>query len=302
MLDPDRLNPDGSDDLHLFSINDGWFPLLDERGYPTGLLLKLLTAPAAEYLLSVDIPASEAYGVDATLAVQLERVTYLNGFHLEPAANFPARLKSIEADGLVGATRAALWSGDVVLDRPLSIRFDRRQVRCLYLHFSQTNYRLNEHVVSPADTLRRQALVALQGSLPFSLRRLHVSPGRTVSGAQYDFAFTGLRGEDWHVSMPQDRGVFLSGPYTVEGTPEILRFDADFAGDVRFYLLDAPYDQNETLIGSSQGEVQLVPGQAFSYTPPPTVAQLSKVAFTVKIVLRDPFAVVERFLFEATAV
>ena len=52
--------------------------------------------------------------------------------------NFPARLKSILAEGLTGDTGHFLWQGDQLLDQAMTIRFDKQMVRRLVSNASTT--------------------------------------------------------------------------------------------------------------------------------------------------------------------
>ena len=306
MLDPSRPYPDGTRGaLHLTIENDR-FPITDETGRPLGLFLRMLARPQCDYLFRVDTVVAAGYGMEATLELELDKPSYINGFHLAPAVNFPFRLMSVTAEGLTSDTsRMIYWGGDV-LDRPVSLRFPRQLVHRLYLNFRQENYSYKEQVIDPADKLRREALQNLQSVLPFSLRRTVITPARVSEGAQYEFGLSDLYAEDWTATMPQDYGVIILGPFEVPGNPELIRLDADFSGDVKFYLIDVPFDVNGVLVQSSFHEtnphgIEVVPGRALAFTPP-AAANISKVQFYVKIVLRSEYAVAERFLLEVSNV
>jgi hypothetical protein len=286
------------------TVANGRFPVLDETDRPTGLFLRLLKTPATDYLIRIDTKVTSDYGVAAVLEVELDRPVYLNGLHLAPFVTFPARLRSIRAEGLTENTGRSLFEGDVVVDRALSVRFPRQLVRRFFLRFYQENYAFKEHVVDPEDKLRRETLVGLQASLPLSSRRVGITPARRVEGAQYEFGVRDVWGEDFVAQAP---GVFIAGPFEVSGTPELIRLDAEYSGDVDFYLLDSPYNQSEVLIGSAfhatnPHGIEITPGRALAFTPPPEVPALAKCQFHVKFVLRDEHSVVERYLLQVNHV
>ena len=63
-------------------------------------------------------------------------------------------------------TTPPIFEGDVLIDRPVSIRFADSfgkpiYVRRLYLDFYQPSYDLKEHLVNPADQARQDALARL---------------------------------------------------------------------------------------------------------------------------------------------
>lgn len=283
--------------------------ITDETGEPLGLWLKMLKLPETEYVFRVDSIGASDYGVEAVLEIELDRPSFIDGVHLAPFSNFPVRLTRISAEGMSPSSRSLVYDGaalgDTLIDRAMTIRFNRQIVHRLSLTFRQENYTLTEHVVDPEDQLRRDTMVALQATLPFSTRRAHVTPARRISGAQYEFGMRDIRAEVHEASMPADYGVFVCGPFEVAGMPEIVRLTADFSGDVKLYLMDKPFNALGVQVGSSmcadnQHGVEVASGAAFGYTPPAAVAVLSKCQFYVKFVLRDANAVVERFLLEVT--
>jgi len=288
-------------------IQDNQFPILDDQNNPLGVFLEPLQTILDEYLLRIDTPVAATYGVTATLTVQLDKPTYMDGLHLAPFSTFPAHILSLEATGLTTDTASTIWSGDVLLDRAMSIRFDRQLVSCLTLTLYQENYSYQSYTVDPTDKLRRDALVSIQAVLPFSFRRINISQPAQINGVQYDLGITDIRGEDNQVTMPQDYGVIVSGPFEVEGTPELLRMDAQYCGTAQFYLLDVPFNAGQiqvtsSMLTSNPNGYPISPGAVFSYIPPSTIPTTSKVQFYLKVVLRDPYAVMERFLLQVTTV
>src|ERR1035441_1159459 len=120
-----------------------------------------------------------------------------------------------------------IFQGDVLVDRPVSIRFADADgnpvfVRRLFLTFYQPNYSLKEHLVNPADQARQDSLARLQTVLPFSDRPVQGAVPASLVGAQYELGLRDIAGERYNPAGP---GVFVSGPFHVDGMPEILRLD-----------------------------------------------------------------------------
>lgn len=302
----DAAAPYLSNILHSLDVQDGRFPLFDESGSPFGLSIELRSVFESDYLLRIDTPALPGAGVGATLNLALTQPYYVDSLHLAPFATFPVRIQSITADGVPGAARVTLFEGSLLADRPLSVRFPRTLVSTFHVQLEQVNYEYKNHTFDPADRLRREALTGLQASLPFSSRRIRISVPREVSGIQYEFGLHEIYAEDLKSEMPSGYGVFIAGPFEVPGTPELLRLDADYTGNTDFYLIDTPFQSDAVQTGSAFHDtnphgIPVTPGVAFSYTPPPSLPALAKCQFYVKFVLRSEYAVVERFLFQATA-
>lgn len=287
-------------------LGDAVYPLTDETGADLGLRIRMRKTPAAEYLFRVDSAGAGGYGASAVLEMELDRPSFIDGLHLAPFSNYPARLESVVARGLTDDSTSILFdSADLLLDRPVTIRFPGQVVHRLFLTFRQENYVLVEHVIDPADQLRRDAMVAIQAALPFSSRRMHVTPARRVSGAQYEFGLRDLWAESRPAASTLDYGVLICGPFEAEGTPSLVRLTAQFAGEVGLYLIDKPFNTTGVQVGSemcseNQHGFEVESGVAFGYPLPAGEATLSKTQFYVKFVLRDPDAVVERFLLEVT--
>ena len=169
----------------------------------------------------------------------------------------------------------------------------------LYLTLYQPSYSLIEQVVNPADQLRQESLARLQTVLPFSDRPVQPLLPTSLVGAQYEFGLRDIAGERYNpvpmVGTATGRGVFVSGPFHIEGTPEIIRLDADITGDVDCYLICRPAGLGDQTVS------QLVPGSALSFldawSPRDTP---TKADLYLKWVFRSDDAVVTRFLLQVT--
>ena len=100
--------------------------------------------------------------------------------------------------------------------------------------------------------------------LPFSDRRVQPSLPTSLAGAQYNFGLRDIAGKRYNPICPPNtpsptpaQGVFVSGPFTIDGAPEIIRLDADITGDVDRYLICRPSDIDTPVM-------QLHPGTAVS--------------------------------------
>jgi|GEM_PF-2212797 hypothetical protein len=193
-----------------------------------------------------------------------------------------------------------LFEGAALLDRPVSLRFADAggkpiYVRRLYLDFYQPSYSLKQHLVDPADQTRQDAMARLQTVLPFSDRAVQGAVPTSLVGAQYEFGLRDIAGERYN---PPGPGVFVSGPFHLDGMPEILRLDADITGDVDCYLICRPQGIPVTL--DRVVKAPFVPGTAFSFPDVWTAGALTGADFYLKWVFRSDDAVLTRFLLQVT--
>ena len=182
----------------------------------------------------------------------------------------------------------------------MSIRFADAKgnsifVRRLFLDLYQPNYDLKEHLVNPTDQARQDSPARLQTVLPFSDRPVQGAVPVSLVGAQYEIGLRDIAGERYNPAGP---GVFVSGPFHVDGMPEIIRLDADITGQVDCYLYCRPSG-----LGPESDVVvqQLVPGIAQSFPDLwyPRVT-LTSADFYLKWVFRSDDAVLTRFLLQVT--
>ena len=246
MLDADRPYPDTETSFAPVELDGSRFPLTDELGKPLGLYLEMVGYPTSEMSFRVDTPASNNYGPRVKLGVELERPSYLNGFHLTPFTNFPMRLVLVELEGFTSDEVTTVTLAQALLDRPLTIAFARQLVRKVYLTLFQENYSLKEHTVDPPDKLRRDTLASLQSVLPFAAQRTVRATPRRYQGAQYEFGLEDLWGEDSSVNQ---EGLFVAGPFRVMGRPELVRLDIQGSDpSLLAHVLCSGYDLNDVLV------------------------------------------------------
>ena len=117
----------------------------------------------------------------------------------------------------------------------------------------------------------------------------------SLVGAQYEIGLRDIAGERYNPAGP---GVFVSGPFHVDGMPEIFRLDVDITGQVDCYLYCRPSGlgpESDVIV------LQLVPGiaQPFPDLWYPRVT-LTSADFYLKWVFRSDDAVLTRFLLQVT--
>lgn len=107
----------------------------------------------------------------------------------------------------------------------------------------QENYSIKEYQDESQDALRRNTMNSLESSAPFSVRVSLPAVPVIYRGYQYEFGFENLAALDSGISTP---GVFVHGPLTVPGCPDVLRIDAETTGTVSLYVCYRAYDANGT--------------------------------------------------------
>ena len=289
-----------------------WFPVTDELGTPVGIFMRPLVFLDQEYLFRVQTPASQDCGMTVTLEVELSTPGYYNALSLEPFTDMPAYLTQIDAEGIVSdQIGTPVYTGpDVLIDRPMQIYIGAADgaplyVRKLFLTFRQENYSLIEQIIDPPDQLRRDSLAQIQAVIPFTTRIIEAVAPQRQTGAQYEVGVRNIAGMSW--TSAAGPGVLVSGPFPVDGCPEVVRLDVDRFGSITgsaviCYLYCKTYDGSGnpptlTLVAS------LLPGAAISF--PDFVATLgvstiARVEFFLKWVISDG-AVLQRYLLQVSS-
>lgn len=295
MLDPLKPYPDDTVDFLPIDIQDSKFPLSDELGVPLGLFIQMTGTPTAELLLLVTTPGSQSYGETAQLTITLERAVYMNGLQLSPFTNFPAVIQSIVAYGFTDNIQTTVLDIPIILDRSMVIKFPRQLTRKFVINLYQQNYSLKEYIVEGPDALRRNTLADLQSTLPFSVQRPVPAIPQHLEGALYEFGIKSIVAVDDQANLP---GVFVSGPYQVDGMPEVIRLDADLAnmpGSTDVYLAYIAYDGNEQIL--DQNEIAFVVGTVLKY---PSTFVADHVNFFVKFIFRHELSVAKKLQLQVT--
>jgi hypothetical protein len=304
LFDPVNPFPDVTQDYFPIDIKDGWFPAVDELGRPTGITFQPVGKPDSEALIRLEMVADPNYGTSAALEVDFSKPGYMNGIRLTPFSGLPMRLRQIDVQGTASATTATIFTGDVAIDRTVSVRFQNPDgssvyVRKLFLTFYQENYSLVEQVEEASDQLRRDALARLQSTIPFSTAPVDTGSILRTTGAQYDFGLRDIVGERY---IPDGPGLLVSGPFSVEGPAEIVRFDAEAIATDAYLMWEAIVAETGEVLTSLAG-TPLVSGTAVAVptliTVPPGDTLL-KTSFYVKWALRSETSVVTRFLLQVS--
>jgi hypothetical protein len=157
----------------------------------------------------------------------------------------------------------------------------------------QPNYSLKEHLINPTDQLRQESLARLQGVLPFSARPVQVPLPTSITGAQYEFGLRQIAAEKY---VPAAPGIFVSGPFTIDGMPEVVRLDMEFTGTIECHLICRPN-------GDPTGDYtvqELTSGTAISFPDAWPGAHLNTADLFLQWIFRSNDAVLTRFLLQVT--
>ncbi len=299
MLDVNRLYPDNAIDFFPIDIKDGMFPVTDEVGISTGIYFTPLTILTVAYTLLVTTPPGTTFGPEVWLELDVSQPGYLNALQLEPYAAFPAILEEVDVEGLASAARVPVFTGLRLIDRPLNILFPRQVVSKIYLKFMQQNYSIKDYQSVAPDALRRNTMNSLEAILPFQIRNTTPSVPEILRGFEYEFGFDELAGLD---SQPIIPGVFVQGPLTVPGCPDVIRLDLQTAGTVDVYLCYFAYDSAGNLLDSNTDGFAITSGApvVFPFTSGVVLNNVASTEIDLRFVLRSVDAVVERYYLQAT--
>jgi len=325
MFDPATPFVDATANYFPIQIKDGWFPVVDELGSFVGIQIQPKGKLEFEALLRIATAANPTYGLTRVLEIEFDRPAYYNGLRLTPFVDMPVHLLEIEAEGMLTnpANDTPIFKGDVLLDRPVSIRFADADgnpvfVRRLFLTLYQPNYSLTQQVTDPADDLRQSSLASLQTVLPISDRPIQITLPTIQTGALYEIGLRDIAAERYNpvrlVPPATGRGVFVSGPFNVNGVPEVIRLDADITGGVDCYLFcrrggAGPEGDTQVFLSDtrdSQGKASgaMLPGTAISFKDvwaAQAGSTLTSADLYIKWVFRSDDAVLTRFLLQVTA-
>ena len=286
MFDHARPYSDGTTNFIPLTINGNSFAVTDELGNPTGLFVELV-APLTVAAVVVTVGAAE---------VDLERPAYLTGFHLEPATEYPAQLTQVEVEGFSVDSRTTVWSGTAVLDRQMAVNFPRTMVKKVWLTLMQTNYTIKQYQVPAVDQLRRDTMTSIQASLPSSVQNAPAAAPETYNGFLYNFYLQGMAGED----ASTFKGVYVAGAYRFDGQPQIVRVDWQAFGNVDVYLCFRAFNAAGVVLDEQLQGLQYTNGQTivfpFAYGSSFDPTQVAYTWVYLKIIPRDPNAMMERFL------
>lgn len=304
MLDPERPTPDFQNTSNDHLVKDGKFLITDETGYKTGLFLSVVKTISREFTVSVQNARPDTgagFGLPATLEIEFDKPFYLNGVHLTPFTNFPSHLRSIYAEGLLGSNPQYVWTGNHLIDTEQEVLFSRREVLKLKLTFWQETYSIKDHLVDDESRQKTEALIALQSVLPVKVRQSHYPVTRQYTGCQYEYGFREIQGLYTSFAEENLKGAsvfFTSGPYRVEGVPDIIRLDLQSSGSVPVSIVSREHNAD----GVTEDDVKttVVSGEPYSYTKVRTGAQ--SVELFVEMSLDTAESVAKRFCLQVTNV
>lgn len=298
MLDINRPYRDDETSFIPLGIVNGQFPLTDETGLPNGLFFTIKTQPKTDYTLLITTPGASSYGPRVTLEIDLDAPKYCNTLSIKPFNAYPAKLITVELEGLTSTTRTPVYQGSTLVDSALNIRFPRQLVTSIYLTFVQENYTITEFQDLSTDSLRRATMATVEASLPFTLGQYIPPVTTTQRGYEYSLGFEEIEGQDVQAVLP---GVLVQGPYVIQGCPSIFRLDLEAIGTFDTYLCFSAFNSAGVLLDSSTGTL-LTPGVAFlfPFNPATVLSNVASVQVSLKIALRDASSILSRYNMQAT--
>lgn len=305
MLDPARPYPDGSTIFEPIIIGlDGsgsrtLFPITDEEGVPTGLTIQLIGRPLYEYYFIVTTPAQSNYGATAILEIDLATPAYINGLQLSPYSEFPITLTQVQTESFTDNTIQTVSVGQSIIDKPMTLSFPTQLVRKVYLTCYQPNYTLSTYQVEAPNQLSIDTFASLQSVLPLRAQSVVRSVPQYFTGAEYIFAFEEIAGVNNVPSLP---GIFVSGGWTVNGTPEVISLSTVDIGTISYYLCFIAYDANEVRQDEQLQGIPITPGSpmVFPFATAPSNLNIDHVDVFLKIALRSANAICDKFLIQVT--
>ena len=300
MLDVNRPYPDDEVNFFPIDIQDGKFPVTDEVGVSTGIYFTLLTVLwSVSYTLLVTTPPGATWGPEVWLELDVSQPGYLNALQIAPYAAFPTILEEVDVQGLASAARVPVFTGLLLIDRPLNILFPRQVVSKIYLKFVQQNYTIKDYQSVASDALRRNTMNSLEATLPFQVRSTTPSIPEILRGYEYELGFDELAGLD---SKPIVPGVFVQGPLTVPGCPDVINLDLQTVGTVDVYVCYFAYDSAGNLLDSNTNGFAITSGApvVFPFTFGVVLDNVASTEISLRFVLRSTDAVVERYYLQTT--
>lgn len=237
-LDPEAPFPPGHPAPPAFALRqdpDGtvWFPVLDESNSPVGSYFRMLEFVDSEYLLRVSAAGGGNQQMKATLEVLFDRAAHVNWLRLDPLCSYPMLLDRIDGEGLVVGQAAPVFTGPLLIDRPVDVPLRDGSsgwpyVRRLFLHLRQPTYKVKHHELYQEREIRAEAWARISAIMPRQFRRRPAVQPRRLSGFQYEFGFASIEAVR---KKGFSRGVLVFGPYNIPAGCRYLRLDADVRPD-----------------------------------------------------------------------
>jgi hypothetical protein len=298
MLDASRPYRDDETVFYPLSIKNGLFPLTDETGLPSGLYFSVNGTLNTDYTLLISTPGASSYGPNCQLEIDLQQPTYCNTLVIKPFSEFPAKLVNIELQGLAASTRSTIFSGAVLIDQPLQIRFTRQLVSSIFLTFVQENYTITEFQDLSTNSLRQSTMATVEASLPFSLGQYVPPVNKTQRGYQYDLGYEEIQALDVEGVVP---GIFVQGPMTIEGCPIIFRLDYQNDNQVEVYLCYQAFSATGVILDQNLSGFLINPGTAVvvPYTAGTVLTNIASFQVSLKFILRNTASVLSRYNLQA---
>ena len=118
-------------------------------------------------------------------------------------------------------------------------------------------------------------------------------------GYQYEIGFENMVAGDVQSSTP---GVFVQGPLTIQGRPDVVRLDAQVSGTVSVYLCYVAYNAAKVTVDENLQGVPITPGTSmvFPFASLLDRTTVASVDVSVRFVLNSSNAFVERYYLQVT--
>jgi hypothetical protein len=274
-------------------------PIVDESGIGTGLYINLTGLMTGEYLLKVYQTAdSSTPGKQVQLVIDFGQPIFMNVLNLSSYTNYPVNILSIDSQGFASNTLQNLFTGSLLIEKPTAIRFPTTLISKITLTLSQINYSIKQHQIIPDDYIRRQAINDLQSVIPYQAQEPNILPETIFAdGYQYEFGLENISGAN---EVNTQTTVFISGPYTTDTRSSSITLQADFIGDVDFYLCYNALNTNQTIIDSNLVGIALTPGVSipFPFSSGTSLTSINYENLYLKMVFRDYNSSVKSFLLQ----
>jgi hypothetical protein len=123
---------------------------------------------------------------------------------------------------------------------------------------NQTGFHIRQVLFEFRIKWHRDPLAAGKSRRHDQICRADAALPTSITGAQYEFGLRQIAAEKY---VPAAPGIFVSGPFKMDGMPEVIQLDMEFTGAVECHLICRPN-------GDPNGDYvvqQLVSGTAISF-------------------------------------
>jgi hypothetical protein len=303
MLDPNRIYPDDTVSFTPVDVDitNNIFPITDETGLSTGLYFQLMGILNSTYTFLITTPSiGEAVGPVAVMELEVLNPSYMNTLQISPYSESPMLLTQVQIVGLTQENISSVFIGSLLLDSSIQIQFPRQFVCKIYLTLTQNNYTIKEYQDVSSNSLRENIMNSLQASMPVAVQTANVSTPVVYRGYQYEWGIEDLAAYDLQQNTPS---VFVQGPFTIQGCPILIRFDAQVYGTINSYICYQAYSSTGALLDENLLGFSVTPGSSivFPFSSGVTISNISYVVISLRFVLRSINSGIYKYNLQVTA-